>query len=192
VSIPRLQQATLDPRILSFTLAITLFCGIVFGLAPSFSSPGNKLKHVLTTAQVAISLTLLSIAGLLVASLSKLQNVNAGIGVDHVLTADITVGPAHYPNAQSRQEFFENLASRLRPMPGVEAVAIADTVPPSGFVHSKPLGAVQVVGRPARDRAPGGIVAWRRVSPEYFAALGVPMLQAGISGQRSLPAKPPP
>jgi len=177
VSIPRLQQATLDPRVLSFTLAITFLCGIVFGFAPSFSRARNKLKHVLMTAQVAVSLTLLSTAGLLVASLSKLQNVNAGIGVEHVITADMTVGLARYPNAQSRQEFFETLANRLRPMPGIEAVAISDTVPPSGFVHSKPLEAVQVVGHPAPGRGPGGIVAWRRVSPEYFAALGIPMLQ---------------
>jgi predicted permease len=189
VSIPRQQQATLDPRILSFTLAITLLCGIVFGLAHSFSPAGNKLKHVLTTAQVAISLTLLSIAGLLVASLSKLQNVNAGIGVDHVLTADIAIGPTHYPNAQSRQEFFENLASRLRPMPGVDAVAISDTVPPSGFVHSKPLGAVQVVGRAARERRPGGIVAWRRVGPEYFAALSIPMLEGRSFRQDEIAGK---
>ena len=177
LSIPRLQQATLDPRVLSFTLAITFLCGIAFSLAPSFSRARSRLKHVLMTAQVAISLTLLSTAGLLVASLSKLQSVGEGIGVEHVVTADIAVGLARYPNAQSRQEFFETLASRLRPMPGVEAVAISDTVPPSGFVHSKPLGSVQVVGRPALDHRPGGIVAWRRVSPEYFAALGIPMLQ---------------
>jgi putative ABC transport system permease protein len=176
VSVPRLQQAALDPRILSFTFAITLLCSIVFGFAPSFSRPRNRLKHVLTTAQVAISLTLLSTAGLLVASLSKLQNVTAGVGAEHVLTADVTVGLARYPNAQSRQEFFDTLASRLRLMPGVDAVAISDTVPPSGFVHSKPLEAVQVVGRPAPQRRPG-IVAWRRVSPEYFGALGIPMLQ---------------
>jgi predicted permease len=189
MSIPRLQQATLDPRILSCTLGITLLCGIVFGLAPSFLRPGNKLKHVLTTAQVAISLTLLSIAALLVASLSKLQNVNAGVGVDHVLTADITVGPTHYPNAQSRQEFFETLASHLRPMPGVEAVAISDTIPPSGFVHSKPLDSFQVEGRPAPERHPGGIVAWRKVSPEYFAALGIPMLQGRSFRQEELTGK---
>ncbi len=78
VSVPRLQEAALDPRILSFTFGITLLCGIVFGCAPSFSRPGNRLKHVLTTAQVAVSLTLLSMAGLLVASLSKLQDVNCG------------------------------------------------------------------------------------------------------------------
>lgn len=191
VSIPRLQQATLDPRILSFTLAITFLCGIVFALAPAFASPGNKLKHVLTTAQVAVSLTLLSIAGLLVMSLSKLQNVNTGTAVDHVVTADIAVGLARYPNAQSRQEFFDTLASRLRPMPGVEAVAISDTVPPSGFVHSKPLASVQVVGRPAPERRPGGIVAWRRVSPEYFAALAIPMLQGRSFRQDEITGQSP-
>ena len=191
VSIPRLQQATLDPRILSFTLAITFLCGIVFALAPAFASPGNKLKHVLTTAQVAVSLTLLSIAGLLVMSLSKLQNVNAGTAMDQVVTADIAVGLARYPNAQSRQEFFDTLASRLRLIPGVEEVAISDTVPPSGFVHSKPLASVQVVGRPTPERRPGGIVAWRRVSPEYFAALGIPMLQGRSFRQEEITGQSP-
>jgi putative ABC transport system permease protein len=191
VSVPRLQQAALDPRILSFTFGTTLLCGIVFGCAPSFSRPRNRLKHVLTTAQVAVSLTLLSMAGLLVASLSKLQNVTAGVGAEHVLTADMTVGLARYPNAQSRQELFDTLASRLRPMPGVEAVAISDTVPPSGFVHSKPLESVQVVGRPALERRPRGIVAWRRVSPEYFAALGIPMLQGRSFRQEEIAGKSP-
>jgi predicted permease len=188
-SIPRLQQATLDARVLLFLLAMTFVCGLIFGLAPALARPGlellsgwravgasrNGLRHVLTAAQVAVSLVLLSTAGLLVESLWNLENVSSGMGVAHLITADITVGRARHPNTQSRQQFFEDLTARLRLLPGVESVAVADTVPPTGFVHSKPAGAIQEVGRPA-GRDPGGIVAWRAVSPEYFAALGIPML----------------
>jgi putative ABC transport system permease protein len=76
-------------------------------------------------------------------------------------------------------------------MPGVEVVAISDTVPPSGFVHSKPLQSVQVAGHPAPERRPGGIVAWRRVSPEYFSALGIPMLQGRSFRQQETTGKSP-
>jgi hypothetical protein len=186
-----LQQATLDLRVLLFLLLTTFVCGLVFGLAPALATPRlevltgwrtvggtrNGLRHLLMTAQVAVSLVLLAAAGLLVESLWNLQNVNSGIGAAHVVTADITVGSTRYPNAQSRQQFFETLTERLQHMPGVEAVAVSDSVPPNGFVHSKPLGAVQQVGREAAARDPGGIVAWRRVSPEYFSALGIPMLE---------------
>ena len=133
VSVPRLQQATLDIRVLSFTVAITAIVAAAFGLAPSFVSFGSRLKHVLVATQVAVSLILLSAACLLVESLWNLQNVNKGIGVEHVVTADITVGPGRYPNAQSRQQYFETLTARLRQMPGIETVALSDTVPPSGF-----------------------------------------------------------
>ncbi|HEY3939983.1 MAG TPA: ABC transporter permease [Bryobacteraceae bacterium] len=190
-SIPRLERATLDVRVLLFLLLTTFVSGLAFGLAPALATSrlevlsgwravgGTRhgLRHLLTTAQVAVSLVLLAAAGLLVESLWNLQNVNSGIGAAHVVTADITVGSARHPNAQSRQQFFETLTERLRHMPGVEAVAISDSVPPNGFVHSKPLGAVQQVGREAAARDPGGIVAWRRVSPEYFSALGIPMLE---------------
>ncbi|HEY6991847.1 MAG TPA: ABC transporter permease, partial [Bryobacteraceae bacterium] len=70
IGIPRLQQAAIDPRVLFCALAIALLSSLIFGLAPSFAGSGHMLKHFLASAQIAVSLTLLAVAGLLVASLS--------------------------------------------------------------------------------------------------------------------------
>ncbi|HEY3458988.1 MAG TPA: ABC transporter permease [Bryobacteraceae bacterium] len=191
IGIPRLQQAAIDPRVLSCALAITLLSSLVFGLAPSFAGSGHTLKHFLASAQVAVSLTLLAVAGLLVASLSKLQQVNVGQAAERVVTADITVGPTRYPNSQSRQQFFETLAARLRPIPGIDVVAISDTVPPNGFVHSKPLDSVQRIDRPTPENRAAGIVAWRRISPEYFSALGIPLLEGRTFNREEITGKYP-
>ena len=131
----------------------------------------------MTSAQVAVCLVLISVAGLLVQSLWKLQNVTPGVRVDQVIVAETTVNTKHYPNTRSRQEFFDHVAERLRAMPGVEAVAISDTVPPAGFVHTRPLAALKVLGQPDSGRIETGLTAWRSVTPEYFNLLGIPILR---------------
>ena len=190
-SIPRLQQAALDGPILFFALSVTLACGVLFGLAPAFHSPRpamlagrtelgssrTSLRHVLMAAQIALSLVLLSVAGLLLESLWKLESVAPGVSTTHVLTADITLNSHRYLNSASRQQFFDDLMDRLKSLPGVDAVAVSDTVPPSGFVHSRPFATLQVEGRSPLPLGTGGMVDWRSVTPEYFKALGIPLLR---------------
>ena len=77
----------------------------------------------------------------------------------------------------SRQQFFDTLAGRLRNLPGVKAVALSDTAPPVGFVHTRPARTLQAAGRSVNQSQQAGIVAWRSVSPDYFAALGIPILK---------------
>ncbi len=190
VSIPRMDQASIDLRVLLFAMAMALACGALFGIAPAAANPlellagsrvfgasRNSLRHALSAAQVALSLILLSSAGLLLRSLWNLQSVPIGLNAEHVIAADITVGPASYPNSQTRQQFFDDLAARLRALPGVSAVALSDSLPPSGFVHSRPLGLLRASGMPAPDQSTGRIAAWRSVSPEYFSTLGIPILR---------------
>ncbi len=118
-SIPRMEQAALDPRVLLFALGMALACGMLFGIAPAAANPlellagsrvfgasRNSLRHALSAAQIGVSLVLLSSAGLLLRSLWNLQNVATGLHPERVIAADITVGPARYPNSQSRQRFF--------------------------------------------------------------------------------------
>jgi predicted permease len=185
-SIPRSQQAVLDGRVGLLGILLVVLCACIISVAPSLSLPraemlagrrtvgdrGARFRHAMVAFQLAFSLVLLSMTGLLLHALWKMQHADRGFSADHVVTADITVGPERYPNTQARQQFFDQLTGRLRAMPGVTSVAISDTVPPSGFVHSRPLAAL---------RAPGGqvqavgspVVAWRLVSPEYFDTLGI-------------------
>ncbi len=204
-SIPRLQQATLDGPILLFASTVTLACGVLFGLAPAFFSPRpatltgreavgsarTSLRHLLITAQIALSLVLLSVAGLLLESLWKLENVAPGISTAHVLTADITVSPHRYPNSISREQFFDDLRDRLKSLPGFTAVAISDTVPPSGMVQSRPISMLQVQGRASLPLGTGGLVDWRSVTPEYFKALEIPILRGGGFQEKDRVSKTP-
>jgi putative ABC transport system permease protein len=200
-AIPRIQQASLDGRVLLLLVISSLVFAVVFALASvddnpepellatggrSAGSATTRFRRLLITAQIAVSLVLLSISGLLLKSLSNLQSVAPGISAEGVTTAEIAVGPPRYPNAMSRQQFFETLIERLRTLPGVNAVALTDTAPPIGFEHTRPARTLHVTGRPATVPAPSGIVAWRSVSPDYFKALGIPILQGrGFNRQDS-------
>jgi predicted permease len=187
--IPRLEQAQLDPRVLLFTLAVSLVCGVLFGLAPALHRPrpedlaggrtvgvsGSLGRHLLVAAQVAVSVVLLSGAGLLLRSLWNLQNEPLGINPRNTLTTAIVLGQQRYPQVAQRQQFFEELESRLRRAPGLTALAVSDTLPPSGQAHTTIYSTIEIPGREPLEEGTGGMVVWRAVTPEYFAALEIPI-----------------
>jgi predicted permease len=188
--IPRLEQAQLDPRVLLFTFAASLVCGVLFGLAAALHRPraadlaggrtvgasGSLGRHLLVGAQVAVSVVLLAGAGLLLRSLWNLQNEPLGMNTRNVLTTSIVLGRQSYPETSRRQSFFEELESRLRRAPGVTALAISDTLPPSGQTRTMIYSRIEVPGRAPLEEGTGGMVVWRAVTPEYFAALDIPIL----------------
>jgi predicted permease len=190
--IPRIHEAALDGRVLLAVIFLSFLLATSFAWFTALEPPKPELlttggrvagtsklllRRVLTVAQVAVSLVLLCVAGLLMESLANLENVSPGIAVDHVTTAEIAVGPPRYSNTTSRQQFFETLSGRLRELPGFKAVALSDTAPPIGFIHTRPARTLRALGQPMSEPAPAGIVAWRSVSPDYFAALGIPILR---------------
>ncbi len=189
--IPRLQQATLDFRVLSFTLAVSLFSGALFGLAPVLHLPfaevltGRRVvarrrswfRQLLVVAQVTISLVLLAGAGLLLRSLWKLQNDPLGIETSHVVTASLVLGQQRYPRPEQLVAFFDDLEPRLRRLPGVAALAISDSLPPGGPVVSMIYGAIQARGREPYMKGTGGTVVYRTVTPDYFSALNIPIVR---------------
>ena len=192
LSVPRLQQAGLDVRLLLAMGAAMVICALLFGAPAALAVPDAEMlatggraggvrrggaRQLLMMGQVAISVVLLSVAALLVRSLSKLQSVSPGVAVDRVITADITVAANRYANAMARQQFFDRLAERLGRLPGIAAAAISDTVPPGGSVHTRPLDFFEVSGAPAKGSQAAGIVAWRSVSADYFRALSIPIVR---------------
>ena len=181
--IPRLEQAAIDARVLWFTLVASLLSGLVFGLAPAIqrarwrvnTTPRMLLRESLVTAQIAVSLVLLTAAGMLLRSLWKVENVPLGIEAEHVVIADFTLGRQRYSPDARQLEFFNELETRMAGIPGATAVAISDSLPPSGGTRGRPLAALQLEGQPPRTEGSGGPVVWRYVSPGYFAALGIPI-----------------
>jgi putative ABC transport system permease protein len=189
--IPRLDQSTLDARVLAFTIAASIVSAILCGLAPALQTPraealtGSRatqasrgfLRQALAATQIAISLTLITAASLLLQSFRNIEAVPLGISPSGLLAATISLGDATYPDPLKQQAFFDQLESRLRQIPGVDSLAVTDSLPPSGAMRAEPFNALQVEGQPRHTESAGGMAAWRAVSPDYFAALKIPIVR---------------
>ncbi len=187
--IPRLDQASVDLRVLLFALAISCFSGILFGLAPTLHSPAAEsllgktvhttarsfLRHSLVTAQIAASLVLLAAAGLLLRSLWNLQSVPLGLDAQHVISAQIDLTEYRYPDSPRQLEFFRDLQSRLQHAPGFTSLALSDTLPPSGGSQATFLSSIAIPGQPNLAQGTGGMINYRFVSSDYFSALSIPV-----------------
>jgi predicted permease len=189
--IPRLQQATIDLRVLLFSLAVSLVSGVLFGVFPALEHPRAETlagwrtlggrqhlyRHALAAAQICVSLILLSGASLLLRSLWNMQNQPLGMRTASVLTATITLGQKSYAEPARQLAFFEELERHLGRLPGIAQLAISDSTPPSGPRHEMIYAAIDVAGRPRQAEGTGGMVPWRIVTPGYFAALGIPIVR---------------
>lgn len=185
--IPYLRQASLDVRTQTFAIVVSLSSAICFGLVPAFqrtapellagkgaqTMPRNFLRQTLVTAQLAVSIILLAGAGLLLRSFWRLQNVPLGMNADSVVTAKIDLPSYRYPQAAQQIAFFRDLQSRLAQMPGAGALAVSDTLPPSGGMQATFLSAIEIAGKPKFTEGTGGMVGYRYVTPGYFSVLGI-------------------
>jgi predicted permease len=178
----RLRQATLDLRVLIFALLLSLATALLFGLGPSLNrlrtnllastrtvvGRRNWISQALITAQLSLSLVLLTAAGLLLMSLWRLQNAPLGFDRERVVTASFILPQHRYSDEARQMNFFGQLEERLHQLPGAVATAITDSLPPGEPVRSIPL----------RDKTGPEIVGnigWRYITPGYFEALGIPI-----------------
>jgi predicted permease len=185
--IPYIDQAHLDGRVLGFAIAIALLSGIAFGSAPLWSvellrervfrnvtgAGRARARQALLVAQLSVTLMLLAAAGLLLRTERNLQARTLGIRTGQVVTATVHFGRVRYPDGVRRLQFANQLEDRLKQIPGVNAIAVSDTVPPGGLEHDQILGSIAIAGRPKPEGGTGGRVAWRWVSPGYFSTLGI-------------------
>ena len=188
--IPRLSQVTVDGRVLAFSLVITFFTGLVFGLAPALrtaqadliqslktsgavaqgESSRYQLRSALIVSEVALTLLLLAGAGLMLNSLFRLTRIHTGFNPNGVLTFAVRLSDADYSKEQIATRFDELLES-LRRTPGVRTVA-ADT--------SLPLTQTNVMSVRFEIEGQSGPespeAALSIVTPDFFRTLEIPML----------------
>ena len=131
----------------------------------------------MVVVQIATSMILLAGATLLVRSFANLQNQALGMQSHGVLTAAISLNPKRYATPQLQKSFFLQAEAAARLLPGVTDLAISDTVPPGGYHREQIYSVIAVDGRPAPTGGTGGMVTWRLVSPDYFKALGIPIVR---------------
>ena len=195
---PRLD---VDLRVLGFTLAITFLTGLLFGLAPALqasrlnltdalkegdraSSPSRQhLRSVLVICEVALTLTLLVGAGLLIQSFRRVLQVDPGFNAQNLLTMQVSI---NNPDGNQVAAFFNQLQGNLRKRPGVKAVAISNGMPlgvanhPVFYIDGRPL--------PAKGTAPGAVRY--TVSDDYFQAMGIQLLKGRLFTPQDTPTTP--
>jgi len=201
---PRASEIGIDTAVFGFAFAVSLLTGIVFGLAPAIQAArsdvndalksggkgsinsGARLRRVFVVAEVALSLMLFIGAGLLIKSFWRLTNVNPGFQSDHLLTLHVGLPEQKYTDDAQVVEFFRKLPERLSTLPGVKAVSAVNRLPISG---GDPHGELTIEGRTFNaGEAPG--VSYRRILPNYFRAMGIPLLQGREFDDRDTGGKP--
>ena len=188
-----LAQAHVDARMLGFALFIALGAGLCFGVFPALRMSGLRLDPILKkggrglvagsrgrlqggliVAEIGLALMLLTGAGLLVRSFTKLMNVSPGFASQDALAMDLSVPNARYPIAPAKTQFVQRVIDRISTIPGVDT---------AGYTWNRPMQGVdmdergmRVVGRQNQPELGYG-VKYEGVAGDYFRALGVPVLR---------------
>ncbi len=195
-NIPRLEEISLDWRVLLFTLAISLCTGVIFGLVPALESirpdlnavlrssgRGNtsnvrssRMRDLLVVFEIAGCVVLLTGAGLLIRSFARLQEVDPGFRTDHVLTMEFSLAKDLYPGLKVAS-FYERLLDRVERLPGVQSAGICRYLPMSGADVSLNF---HIEGQPLLAVADQPRAKFRAASGGYFKALGIRLLRGRL------------
>ncbi len=199
--LPRATMIRVDPKVLLFGFALTVFTGILCSALPAVQASncpllqalkqgergsggrvGQRSRRILVIVETALSLALLICAGLLINSFYHLRAVDPGFRADRALAAELDLPDAHYKEAQQRKEFVHELMARASRLPGVARVGATETLPlhPGnqfwvGFERQGyPLG--------SWEKMP--VVAFAHVTPGYFDAMKISILRGRAITER--------
>jgi predicted permease len=195
--LPRLNEIHLDARVLAFAILLSIFTGLLFGILPAWRVAGTDPQEVLKSGgaaagesrrsrrfretlvgfEVGLTTLLLVVAGLLVSSLFHLVSLNPGFATERVLTADVDLPPQNYAQPLVRLHFYDTMLSRLRALPGVDVAGWVSKLPLEGETSSTGIAI-----RPGRFVAPAA--NYRVASPDYFKAMGIPLVAGRIFNER--------
>ncbi len=185
---PRLEDVTMDGRVLAFTGLVTLLTGVLFGLVPAWqtaktdvyavlkdgarqqSGSGQRLRSALVIAEIALSLLTLIGAGLLWQSYRRVMQVDPGFDAQNVLTMRVRLPATKYTKAEQLLAFHEETLRRVAALPGVQHASLTN-----GF----PLSAATAISYTVEGKAPTtnhGEVIVQSVGPDYHDALGIKLL----------------
>jgi predicted permease len=191
-AVPRLAEAGIDLWVLGFTLGMSLITSLLFGLVPALYVSKVKLsdalkqggtrittgggtigiRGVLVVAEVALAVTLVSAAGLLIKSFVALHNVALGFRPENVLVMQATVAAPFSVGIPRTRQFFRDMLARVSTLPGV--LAAGATMAPPGYVDSTGGYIIdQLPAQPDWSRAPSVVLSV--VAPGTFTTLGIPL-----------------
>jgi predicted permease len=194
--VPRLRDVAVDPLIVAFAFGLALATGVLFGLAPlagqgvrrvssalkeesgrsTGSRAARRVGSVLVVGEIAVSVVLLTGAGLLVKSLVRLSEQQTGIAAERVLAFDVALPAPMYATPNSIRAFHRGAIARLRTLPAVTAAAITTSLP---MYNPGSNGQLDIDNRPwKQNEGPLADVRW--LSGDYFETLKVPLIRGRL------------
>ncbi len=198
--IPRLDEVSLDLRVLLFALMVTAGTGVLFGLAPAWhctrndpqavlraggrtatgEKQGATFRNALVGVEVGMGTVLLVLAALLGTSFMRVMHAEQGFRAPAVLAADVAIPWAAYEKPEQRNRFHEEVLDRLRSQPGVISCAISTALPLSGETW------VDVAWVPGDSRPPveRPVANVRFVSQDYLRTMGIRLLAGRTFSER--------
>jgi putative ABC transport system permease protein len=191
--VPRLGEIGLDARAVGFAAVVSVLTGLLFGLVPALgisktrlqgtlkdvaSGSGdaghNRSRKLLVVFETAIAFALVVGAGLLIRSYLQLENVESGLDPRRLVTSSLSLPPTRYPEPEQQSAFTRTLLERMERAPGIDTAAVVDYLPLGGGYS---CDGFILDGEPPPP--PGGepCAEYRRISPEYFRVMGIPLLR---------------
>ena len=188
--LPREANITMDGRVLLFALLLSVFTGILFGLAPalhatrtdlasslkeggrgaSTGGAAQRLRAALVVTEIAVAFVLLTGAGLLIRSFFAMQNLDPGFDPTNVITAGLPIAGKRFPDPDQLNSYLRQIQDNVGALPGVRGVALTSALPMQGWGYGMPF---QIFDRPMVDRANRKACFFKMVSPSYFGVLGM-------------------
>lgn len=185
----------MDGTVLAFTLLLSLLTGVLFGLAPALRLSRHNVMDIirgglpqtglwgkrttshgrLVVLQIALSLVLLVAAGAFLRGLTHTYQADTGFRTEHLAAATVDLSLGNYAGEDAGRAFFQQYADRIRAIPGVQRVALASRLPLG--LWGKSSASVRLPGAPLDSPRDLPQVDTVSVTPEYFDALGVPILR---------------
>jgi putative ABC transport system permease protein len=189
-TLPVATQPGLDLRVLAFAALSTGLIGLGFGLYPAMrtrrtgfaalrdgtrTSGGRtqRIRAVLVTVEVMLSVMLLVSAGLLIRAVWRVQSINPGFTSASVLTMRTALPRPKYDNPIRRGQYYDQVLTAVRALPGVQSAGFISGLP---IVMPALITSVEIPGQPARNRRTNG-VSHRWVTPQYFKTMGIPIIR---------------
>jgi putative ABC transport system permease protein len=194
-NIPRIDELSVDWRVLLFALVVCGFTGILFGLAPlvhtsairvydtlknasgrsSSTAASNQFRRILVIAELALAFVLLAGAGLMLRGLWRLQQVDAGFNPDGLLTMNVSLPDATYKKPETRVSFWQRLQQDLARTPGIQSATMMDGLPP---VRPANQDTTQIEGFVKTGSMPVENVAfYQTVGDRFFETMGIRLIE---------------
>jgi putative ABC transport system permease protein len=189
VDLPRVDEVTIDGRVLAFTAAVSVLAGLLVVLIPAARLAGRDAQAalrigamavasdrrglrghaMLLVAQVALSVTLLVVTALFVTSLVRVLNVDRGFAAERVLVLDVALPATRYAEEPVRQAAYDRMLAAVRTLPGVEGAATTSMLPLRGECQ------VNFVAREGANLSASELPSanFRFVAPDYFRTMGI-------------------